>query len=58
MIDKLKKIYDDTIAHSSFLDKESVLSCMYQSYILAKQECENESKTPTSESETNDVEND
>jgi hypothetical protein len=34
MKDKLKKIYEDTIPHSTFLDKSSVEKCMENSYNL------------------------
>jgi hypothetical protein len=38
MKDKLEEIYQNTIPHHSFLDKRSIDSCMYQSYMLGKQE--------------------
>ena len=38
MKDKLEEIYQNTIPHHSFLDKRSIESCMYQSYMLGKQE--------------------
>ena len=38
MKDKLEEIYQNTIPHHSFLDKMSIDSCMYQSYMLGKQE--------------------
>jgi carboxypeptidase C (cathepsin A) len=34
MKDELKKIYEDTIPHSTFLDKPSVEKCMENSYNL------------------------
>ena len=34
MKDELKKIYEDTIPHSTFLDKSSVENCMENSYNL------------------------
>lgn len=36
MKDKLLEIYNENIVHSSFLDKESVLKCMDESYELGK----------------------
>ena len=38
MKDKLEEIYHQTIPHHSFLDKRSIDSCMYQSFMLGKQE--------------------
>ena len=38
MKDKLEEIYQHTIPHSAFLSKSSIDSCMYQSYMLGKQE--------------------
>ena len=38
MKDKLEEIYHQTIPHHSFLDKRSIDSCMYQSYMLGKEE--------------------
>jgi hypothetical protein len=38
MKDKLEEIYQNTIPHHSFLDKRSIDSCMYQSYMLGKEE--------------------
>ena len=38
MKDKLEEIYQNTIPHHSFLDKRSIDSCMYQYYMLGKQE--------------------
>ena len=38
MKNKLEEIYQNTIPHHSFLDKRSIDSCMYQSYMLGKQE--------------------
>ena len=38
MKDKLEEIYQNTIPHHSFLDKRSIDSCMYQSYMLGKDE--------------------
>jgi hypothetical protein len=38
MKEKLEEIYQNTIPHHSFLDKRSIDSCMYQSYMLGKQE--------------------
>ena len=38
MKDKLEEIYQNTIPHHSFLDKRSIDSCVYQSYMLGKQE--------------------
>jgi hypothetical protein len=32
------EIFDRTIPHSAFLDKRSVLSCMYQAYMVGKEE--------------------
>ena len=42
MKEKLEEIYQNTITHHSFLDKRSIDSCMYQSYMLGK--CEDEEK--------------
>ena len=38
MKDKLEEIYQHTIPHSAFLSKRSIDSCMYQSFMLGKQE--------------------
>jgi hypothetical protein len=38
MKEKLEEIYQNTIPHHSFLDKRSIDSCMYQSYMLGKEE--------------------
>jgi hypothetical protein len=38
MKEKLEEIYQHTIPHHSFLDKRSIDSCMYQSYMLGKEE--------------------
>lgn len=38
MRDKLNEIFDNTIPHSSFLNKSSIDSCMMQSYILGRNE--------------------
>jgi hypothetical protein len=38
MKDKLEEIYQHTIPHSSFLSKRAIDSCMYQSYMLGKDE--------------------
>lgn len=38
MKDKLEEIYQHTIPHSAFLSKRSIDSCMYQSYMLGKEE--------------------
>ena len=40
MKEKLEEIYHNTIPHHSFLDKRSIDSCMYQSYMLGKYEDE------------------
>jgi hypothetical protein len=40
MKNKLEEIYQHTIPHHSFLDKRSIDSCMYQSYMLGKEENE------------------
>ena len=40
MKEKLEEIYQNTIPHHSFLDKRSIDSCMYQSYMLGKEENE------------------
>ena len=40
MKDKLEEIYHQTIPHHYFLDKRSIDSCMYQSYMLGKEENE------------------
>ena len=40
MKEKLIEIYQHTIPHHSFLDKRSIDSCMYQSYMLGKEENE------------------
>lgn len=36
--ERLLEIYDSTIPHSSFLSRQSILSCMYQSYQLASED--------------------
>jgi hypothetical protein len=38
MKDKLEEIYQHTIPHSIFLSKRAIDSCMYQSYMLGKEE--------------------
>lgn len=38
MKNKLEEIYQHTIPHHSFLDKRSIDSCMYQSYMLGKED--------------------
>ena len=38
MNNKLNEIYDDTIPHHTFLDKSSIMSCMYQSYMLGTED--------------------
>lgn len=38
MKDKLEEIYEHTIPHSAFLSKKSIDSCMYQSFMLGKEE--------------------
>ena len=38
MKDKLEEIYQYTIPHSTFLSKRAIDSCMYQSYMLGKEE--------------------
>jgi len=38
MREKLEEIYQHTIPHHSFLDKRSIDSCMYQSFMLGKEE--------------------
>lgn len=38
MKDKLEEIYQHTIPHSAFLSKKSIDSCMYQSFMLGKEE--------------------
>lgn len=40
MDDKLEDIYQNTIPHHYFLDKRSIISCMYQSYQLGQEESE------------------
>jgi len=40
MREKLEEIYHNTIPHGTFLDKRSIDSCMYQSYMLGKEESE------------------
>lgn len=40
MKEKLEEIFQNTIPHHSFLDKRSIDSCMYQSYMLGKEENE------------------
>jgi hypothetical protein len=42
MKEKLEEIYQNTIPHHSFLDKRSIDSCMYQSYMLGKEQKEEE----------------
>lgn len=36
--EKLKGIFDKNVNHKTFLDKDSVMSCMNESYILGKTE--------------------
>jgi len=38
MNEKLEEIYENTIPHHFFLDKASIMSCMYQSYMLGTDE--------------------
>ena len=38
MKEKLEEIYQHTIPHSAFLSKRAIDSCMYQSYMLGKDE--------------------
>jgi len=38
MKDKLEEIYNNAIPHSAFLSKRAIDSCMYQSYMLGKEE--------------------
>lgn len=38
MKEKLEEIYQHTIPHHSFLDKRSIDSCMYQSFMLGKED--------------------
>ena len=38
MNEKLKDIFDKNVIHKTFLDKDSVMSCMNESYILGKTE--------------------
>lgn len=38
MKDKLEEIYQHTIPHSAFLSKRAIDSCMYQSYMLGKED--------------------
>jgi hypothetical protein len=38
MREKLEEIYQHTIPHSAFLSKGAIDSCMYQSFMLGKQE--------------------
>ena len=40
MNDKLEVIFENTIPHSTFLDKKSIISCMYQSHQLGQIESE------------------
>jgi len=40
MNDKLEEIFENTIPHSIFLDKKSIISCMYQSHQLGQIESE------------------
>jgi hypothetical protein len=40
MKNKLKKIYESKIVHNSFLDKDSVIDAMTESYILGLNESE------------------
>jgi len=40
MNDKLEEIFENTIPHSTFLDKKSIISCMYQSRQLGQIESE------------------
>ena len=42
MRDKLNEIFDNTIPHSTFLNKSSIDSCMMQAYILGKNERDEE----------------
>ena len=37
MNDKLEEIFENTIPHSTFLDKKSIISCMHQSYMLGSE---------------------
>ena len=48
MKDKLEEIYHNTIPHSAFLSKYAIDSCMYQSFMLGKEEnIENYNKLKT-----------
>ena len=40
MKEKLEEIFENTIPHSAFLDKKSIISCMYQSHQLGQIESE------------------
>ena len=40
MNDKLEEIFENTIPHGTFLDKKSIISCMYQSHQLGQIESE------------------
>lgn len=40
--DKLNEVFDNTIPHSSFLHKTSIDSCMLQSYVLGRNEKDEE----------------
>ena len=40
MKSKLEEIFENTIPHSTFLDKKSIISCMYQSHQLGQIESE------------------
>jgi len=40
MNDKLEEIFENTIPHGTFLDKKSIISCMYQSRQLGQIESE------------------
>ena len=43
MNDKLEEIFENTIPHGTFLDKKSIISCMYQSHQLGQIESEEKS---------------
>ena len=36
--DKYEEIFENTIPHSSFLDKRSIISCMHQAYMLGTED--------------------
>lgn len=36
--EKYQEIFENTIPHSYFLDKRSIMSCMHQSYQLGQEE--------------------